>query len=84
MLLWGRFLKILREDGVDLGESEKVALTEHGERITAKMLIRRVDDKMLWIEVDFQSPTDRFPKRTIRQVMNRLRLPPEKYLKLDA
>jgi hypothetical protein len=67
---------MLEEDGVTLGECEQIAVSETGERVQAKLLIRG----SLWMEVWFDDPTDRVPNRTIRQVANALRLPFDRYI----
>jgi len=63
-----------------LGEVEHELLDESGERVTAKVLTRRLHGKLLWIEIGFQTLDDRVPRRTQRQIANRLRLPPERYV----
>lgn len=80
MILWKDFLRKLQEDGVVLGEVEHELLDESGERVTAKVLTRRLHGKLLWIEIGFQTLDDRVPRRTQRQIANRLRLPPERYV----
>ncbi len=73
---WGQFLRILAEDGVSLGESEDVILTEGGERVYYKMLIKGP----LWVQIWYDGPGDPVPPRRIRQIANILRLPFDRYI----
>ena len=68
---------MLEEDGVSRGESENAAISETGERVYSKFLVRGE----YWVEIDFSDLTDRVPRRTIRQVANRLRPPFDRYIK---
>lgn len=80
MTTWRAFLASAGDDGVELGEVHHEALTEIGERITAKVLTRFVGERLLYCEVAFETKDEPISRWEIRRIVNRLRLPPEKYI----
>ena len=80
MNTWRAFLAAAEADDVELGEVHPEALTESGERITARVLTRFVDGRLLYCEVAFESKDDPISRWEIRRIANRLRLAPEKYI----
>lgn len=81
MVVWRDYLRMLKEDGVQVVESEEEAVTEDGERIIACTLIRQVEGRLLSYVVPVEvSMAERVPRLVKRQAPVALRLPPEKYI----
>lgn len=80
MITWGDYLGLLTADGVEVGRSELEAIGEDGRRVTATTLVRWVDGRLYYHEVpEITDAGETVPRYVQRQVMNRLRLPPERY-----
>ncbi|MEO0474743.1 MAG: hypothetical protein AAF085_02060 [Planctomycetota bacterium] len=80
MIRWGDYIRMLKADGVTLETADSELMNAEGNSFGAQFLIRWVDGVPLntLVEVpDMQEPVSR---RTLRQVANALRLPPEKYI----
>ncbi len=81
MLTWRDYLEMLREDGVELVESEEEAVTEDGRRIISYTLTRWVEGRLLYYVVPGEVRKDEpVPWLVRRQAPVALKLPPEKYI----
>ena len=80
MIAWRDYLTMLCEDGVELARSEDESLDADGHRIENLTLVRYLDGRLLFQELPPIEDTDE-PVRPYlqRQIMNTLRLPPERY-----
>ena len=80
MIRWRDYLQILAEDGVSLAESENAELDEFGQRAYSQFLVRTTGDRVLTIQDEIPGPQSVVDAPVQRQIANRLRLPPEKYI----
>lgn len=80
MITWREYLDLLRKDGVSVAESEDEALSDDGERVISRFLVRVVDGEVLTSPAEFASLSSAVPRMEQRRIANRLRLPPEKYI----
>lgn len=81
MIRWHAYISMLKEDGVSLETScDYEMLADDGTRLTTRFLIRWVDGAALTYSVYIPDMNEPVSRRTLRQVANALRLPPEKYI----
>lgn len=81
MLTWRNYLDILKDDGVTLETGMDLGICDdNGQLIVSKFLVRSVDGAFLSYPVYVPDEQEPVSRRTLRQVANALRLPPEKYV----
>ena len=80
MIVWRNYLARLSDDGVELLASESDGLDEDGSPVVSHSLVRRYNQRLLYFDIphieDLDDPVSPYLQR---QIMNTLRLPPERY-----
>jgi len=82
-VLWGQFLAMLKEDGVELASVRTRLFLTMASASAPRPSHDGTVIGLLWGAVDFGDETERVPKRKIRQIANQLKLPFERYIKPD-
>ncbi|MEM9345555.1 MAG: hypothetical protein AAGB26_02945 [Planctomycetota bacterium] len=80
MIRWEQYIQMLEADGVSLEQIDLEGISESGERRSKQCLVRWIDGVPIYLAVHIPDIHEPVSRRTLRQVANALRLPPEKYI----